>query len=383
MKFATRVTIVAAALLVAVTGSFQIISVVYADQYDDQINALKREINSYENEADKLSKKADTLQNALNKISAEKALLQKRIDASEVTYKKLKAEIKQTKADIATNKVALGDTLADIYIGGEVTPIEMLASSQNISDFLNEQEYQSSVRDQLVGKINEIQALEAKLEKDKKAIERVLKDQKQQRALLTKKENERAQLIRETKGKESAYQNLIAKNNDNIEAVRRQQVEANRAAAAAEGINVISQGSCGGGYPSVARSSSGYWGCRYGKDVGVDNWGMYNRECVSYVAFKIAQDGKHMPAWGRTGAANAMYWPDRATQDGIPWDYASNPQRGDAAVWKTGRHGHVMYVEAVNDAKTQVLVSDYNFYGTGQYGAPRWMPISNTYFIHF
>jgi surface antigen len=125
---------------------------------------------------------------------------------------------------------------------------------------------------------------------------------------------------------------------------------------------------CGGGYPFV-------W-CNAPQDTLVDNWGMYNRESVSYTAYKVSASGRNMPYWG--GRGNANQWPDSARAAGIPVD--GTPKAGDVAISMAGLYGHAMYVEAVSG--NMVTVSQYNFAGHGEYST---MSISagGILFIHF
>jgi surface antigen len=126
---------------------------------------------------------------------------------------------------------------------------------------------------------------------------------------------------------------------------------------------------CGGGYPAR-------W-CNAPLDSLIDNWGMYNRECVSYAAYKIVASGRTMPYWG--GHGNANQWPANARAAGIPVD--GNPKVGDVAISMAGPYGFAMYVEAVqSDGK--IHVSQYNYDNQGEYSEMTISP-GGLYFIHF
>lgn len=124
---------------------------------------------------------------------------------------------------------------------------------------------------------------------------------------------------------------------------------------------------CGGGYPEQ-------W-CKDPLDSVVDTWGMYNRECVSYTAYRIAASGRGMPF----GFGDANKWPEAAVTHHIPVD--THPQAGDVAIKKGGKHGHSMYVESVS-ADGTIKVSEYNKNKTGTFQQETLSP-EGLLFIHF
>jgi surface antigen len=118
-------------------------------------------------------------------------------------------------------------------------------------------------------------------------------------------------------------------------------------------IALASRGpACGGGYPEK-------W-CKRSLDSVVDDWGMYNRECVSYTAYRVALSGRRMPY----GFGDANRWPMAAKMSGIAVDYS--PRAGDVAIRMDNNHGHSMYIEWINDDGT-LHVSEYNKNKNGTY----------------
>jgi len=65
-----------------------------------------------------------------------------------------------------------------LYVDDKITPIEMLASSKTVSDFIDKQEYRSSVRNQLTSTISEIKVLKESLVAQKTDVETCLKRSK-------------------------------------------------------------------------------------------------------------------------------------------------------------------------------------------------------------
>lgn len=125
------------------------------------------------------------------------------------------------------------------------------------------------------------------------------------------------------------------------------------------------------------------------RDRVLDPWGFYNRECVSFVAWRMNRDAKRTRApWAFTNYMRGGHW-----GNGEHWDenakllgYPIKPRAtrvGVIAQWNRaevggGFPGHVAYVSKVNPNGT-VNVEEYNFRVRGGYGtrvgirAPRYI----------
>lgn len=351
--------------LIAVIGLAPVTHV-FADTYDEQIKQLQNEIGGYQAEAGRLRSEADTLQNAVNALNAQKMAIQAQLDLTQTKLNQLNDDIEATQQKLEKQQMVLSSTISDLSVESTTSPIEMIAGSDSIGDFIDRQEYRSSVQEQIESAIKEVKSLKAKLAAQKTEVEKTLADQTAQRNDLAAKEAEQANLLAATQGQEAAYQNLIGSKNSQIANLRAQQAAANaRFYSSSPGTGPT----CGGGYP-------GKW-CNAAQDTLIDDWGMFNRECVSYTAFRVAASGRHMPYWG--GAGNANQWDDNARAAGIPVDYS--PQAGDVAISNAGYYGHAMYVESVNGNGT-INISQYNVGLDGRYSTNT-ISTSGLVFIHF
>lgn len=353
-QLASSSTLVAAAVLAVVASPLAMTNSAYADRFDDAIRAKEQEISQYQKEASKLAKEGDTLQAAVSKITAQKQTIQGQVDLSQAKYDKLQSEIEKTKQRIKKNQSAFAENVENLYADGTITPLEILAGSDSVGDFITNQEQRLGVNDEIGSNIETIAREQKKLSRQKDQAEQVLNDQKSQRDALAAKESERQKLLNETRGQESAYNSLSAKRNQEISGLRAQQASENAARAQQYGVHVtVSAGGGGGGYPSYLAGAP--------MDSLVDPWGMYNRECVSYAAWKVHQAYGNMPYWG--GYGNANQWLGNARSSGIPT--GSTPKPGSVAVMMSGYYGHVAWVESVSGG--MVHVSQYNWDMAGSY----------------
>ncbi len=340
-----------------------------ADVYDEAINRLQGEVNSYQAEAGRLRQEANTLQNAVNVLNAQKMAIQAQIDLSQAKADKLKADIAVNEQKLERQKKTINKTIAQIYANGSTTPIEALAGAKNVGEYVSSQAVRGSVQSQLKKAMDEVKRIKTDLEKQKVEVDKVLADQTVQRNDLAAKEAEQATMLAQAQGQEAMYQNMIGEKNSQISSLRSQQAAAN--ARFGGGSYAAGSGpACGGGYPAK-------W-CEAPMDSLVDDWGMFNRECVSYTAFKVWQSGRHMPYWG--GIGNANQWDENAIRAGIPTDYS--PRAGDVAISNAGYYGHAMYVESVNSDGT-INISQYNVNWDGRYSTRNGVSPAGLVFIHF
>ena len=361
-------SIFAAMALVTVVGSaFSYQPPAHADKFDDQIQALQREIDAYTEEARRLSDQTSSLQAQLDILSTERAQIQAQIVISETRFQQLQVQIDETEDEIQQTRVALGRTLADIYIDDKISPLEMLASSRTIGDFIDQQEYRAVIRNQLSVRIVEIQALQATLEEQQTAVARTLGDQKNARNALVERETAQQQLINETQGQQSAFLRLAAETNSRKLDIQRQQQAAIEAAIAAAaggaGVTILPGDPNKGGYPweegcyvdENAISRGGYNG------NGSDPLGYGCRQCVSYTAWKVLEKTDYAPRWW----GNANMWPSSARAAGF--STGNTPRPGAVGIISAGQYGHSVWIEAVNSDGT-VDVSQYNYYNAGGSG---------------
>lgn len=352
-SLASRAALVAMSVLIAGSGVFALGSHVFARDYEAEIKAKEQEASKYNSEASRLGEMADNLQSELDKINSQITTIQGQIVDSQKKIDNLNAQIKKNEILIKQRRKAMGQVLADMHVDDQISPLEMLASSNSIGDYIDKQEQRSSLRTSLNGKIKEIKALQKKLEENKKLVENTLRDQEAQRNVLSSKQSEKAKLVADTKNDQNAYSALAQKRNSEVAKLREEQAAANRRALGG-GVSIPGGIPGGGGYPGVWANAP--------LDAYVDPWGLYTRECVSYVAWKIHSTGRYVPHFG--GAGNANQWPSTAARHGI--SSGSTPKAGAAAVMNIGYYGHVMYVESVNGDGT-ITVSDYNFAWDGLY----------------
>ncbi len=354
------------AVLLAVTTSFQAAHIVKADDFDRRIAEIQNQISQYQAEAGKLASQAESFQKEMDALTAQKNVIQGQINLKQAEYDKLVNDIAVNEKKIVDNQDALGSTIADLYVSGDISPLEMLASSQSITDYVDKESYRNAVKDTLTQTIGSIKKLKKQLEEQKKDVERVLAEQKMARDALVAKENQQASLIAQTRGQEAAYNKLVGERESQKLALQKQQQAAIEAALRRGGgsINVLPGDPNKGGYPWEAGCwvDANAWSHGGSGGDGTDPLGYGCRQCVSYTAWKVGQRTGDFPRyWG-----NANMWPNSARKAG--YNTGGTPRANSVGVISAGAYGHVVWVEAVNGDGT-IDISQYNYYNAG---GPGW-----------
>ena len=341
-------------------------ALVKADQFEEQIRQLSAENGEKRESVNQLGAQASSFEDAINKLQQQISVMQAQIAANEKRVVELQQQIAEAEAELAKQKDLLGQNIRAMYVEDDISTLEMLASSNDLSDFVDKQQYRNSVKNKIKATVDKINDLKHQLKGQKETLEQTLKNQNEVKTQLSVQQGEQNHLLSLNQQQQSELNGAIKNNNAKIAELRKQQAAEN---AKIFGGSVPKGIPGGGGYP-------GAWAFAPIDSI-VDTWGMYNRECVSYTAWKVWSTGRFMPYWG--GRGNANQWDDNARAAGIPVD--GNPRVGDVAVKNAGFYGHVMYVEHVYGDGT-IYISQYNAGWDGNYSEAR-ISASGLVFIHF
>jgi len=323
-----------------------------ADSFDDQINALNQANASNRSILDGLKDQAASYQDAINQLQVQINGIQASINENEALQADLQSQIEEAQRQIDARRSQLASDVKAMYVDGTPSTLEVLANSKNLSDFVDKQEYRTTVQNKLQDTLKQIAALQAELQQKKAEVEALLTQENAQKDQLASARAEQSRMLSYNKSQQADYNAEITANSKKISQLRSQQAAANRALSGGGGVIAGDPGH--GGYPAKWDNAA--------QDSMVDSWGMYNRECVSYTAWKVYQTYGYMPYWG--GVGNANQWPGNARRAGIPT--SSTPQAGTVAIWNVGYYGHAMWVEAVNDDGS-IWISQYNYDYNGHY----------------
>jgi len=352
-------------ILLFTLGTFAGVRLVGAQSLQQQINELQNENSATQGQINALKIEAASYQDTINALQAQINQYQAEINQRQAESERIQAEIVVAEAELAKQRDLLGQNIKAMYLEGDISTIEMLATSKNLSDFFDKQQYREVVKNKIKTTVDKVTSLKVELQTKKEQVEQIIKQQEALRAATAVQKAEQNRLLSFNKSQQAEYNQQVKDNQAQINELKRQQAIEN-ARLFGGGNGQLGGGGYPWGYASCIHTGQVEGYC-YNYDWGVAgspwNWqlgGYGYRNCTDWVAYRVRIAGGYVPS----GLGNAKTWDDRAGAYG--YAVSSTPRVGAAAVSNSGYYGHVMYVEVVNNDGS-IIVSDYNRAGTGKY----------------
>ena len=329
---------VAIIAFVLVSGGFsRIVRAVSCSSVSDcqaQIGNLSGQNAQSQQQLDALQLTAQGYQGALDSLNAQISTLQSQIDSNQAKQADIQAKIVANQNEIILKKAQLADDIKTMYIEGSMSTIEQLATSKNLSDYVDKQEYQTVVQDKLTSIIDQINALQKTLQDQKAQIDQLLVSLNAQNDQLSAAQAQQAQLLSYNQSQQDSYNAQVSANQHKISTLQAQQSAIIQAGTQTLGTRGNGSSTCNNG-----NGSGGYPWCDSPLDYPTVAGGFPNRECTAYAYWYFTQVEGHSD-FQVTG--NANQWLNFSN-----YPTHGTPQVGGIAVETAGAFGHVAIVQAL------------------------------------
>ncbi len=211
-------------------------NIVFADEKEDKIRQLEAQIDQYNQEIAKKESEAKSLANQISIFDLQIKQVQAEIDATNLTISQLNSAIKQKEADIKqkekeikSQNALLAEYLRQVAKNDAGSFLEFLLKNKKFSDFYDDLNNLSNVQKQIQETLANIKNLKDKLTSEKEDLENDKAEQQQlklvqsrQKTQISNSKKEKQKLLDQTKGQEKLYQQLIAKTQADIQAIKNQ-----------------------------------------------------------------------------------------------------------------------------------------------------------------
>ncbi|HEY5805763.1 MAG TPA: CHAP domain-containing protein [Candidatus Saccharimonadales bacterium] len=336
-----------------------------ASTIDQEIQALKAQNAQNQAAVADLSQTATSYQNAIAQLEAQIGHLRSQINDSIAKQAELQAKIEEGERELQRQRDLLGEDIKAIYTDGNISTIEILATSKDLSEFIDKETYRNAVQQKIQDTLKKITKLQAELKTQKEEVEQLIEQQKEQQASLSANRAEQNRMLALNKQQQAEFNKKTSANQARIDELIAQQRRANEGAKGGYYFIRV-PGSVGAhdvtvdDYPYKDAGFSMQLGpCSHSDSYPdyPDQWGYCTRQCVSYTAWAVERSGRTAPKY----YGSAKNWIYAAPASWVHRD----PQPGDVAITTAGTWGHAMYVEQVDGDR--IYVSQYNQQLTGQY----------------
>jgi len=179
-------------------------------EYEAVINEKQGEIKTLNNQVAIFNAK-------INKLQTEIDITEDDITQIELEILQLEYGIKETAGDIDSQKNNLAKVIQTIAEFDRTSQMEMILASEDLSDFFNQINYLDNLQNGVKEKVDNLKLLKDKLSNNKESKEEKkerlegFKDQlTNQKWSLASQRNSKENLLKETRGEEGRYQQLLA-----------------------------------------------------------------------------------------------------------------------------------------------------------------------------
>ncbi len=193
------------------------------DERNNQIKQLEEEIRQYNLEVDVAGTQAKTLQSTIKtldltqkKINTDLTLTDRKISKTNLTITQMNDEIDEIVKSVNLNKKSIAVLLQERRILDETSTISFFLSNKNLNDIWTDIDNMRQIQNQIKIKSDDLRLIKKDLEQkqtalgvQKKELSYLKEDLTGKRLAVVSTKQEKANLLTQTKNKESAFKELV------------------------------------------------------------------------------------------------------------------------------------------------------------------------------
>src|SRR3990167_11507108 len=154
---------------------------VAADQFDAQIRELQNQNSGLQQNSRSLAAEAASYEDAINKLQVQIDGLHQAILDNQRQNDELQRQIDAAQVELNHQKQILGQNIKAMYLEGQISTLEMLASSKNLSEFIDKQTYRNTVQSKVRDTLDKITQIKLDLEGKQRQIQILISERSEER----------------------------------------------------------------------------------------------------------------------------------------------------------------------------------------------------------
>jgi len=178
---------------------------IFADSLDDQIRELDNQISQNRKAAIQKAQEADSLENKLSILSNEISISLNALNKTRLEIAQSEKKIAEQNSRLEYQLKLLKENIKLIYKKGATSELEILASSDNLSDFISRQQSMHSIKDKINQNLAEINRIKIALEAENQKLNLLAFQQKAQLDTLNSQRDQQQNLLNITRNDQAKY----------------------------------------------------------------------------------------------------------------------------------------------------------------------------------
>lgn len=220
--------IIAAVMLVS--GVFGAIITVHAHTtVEERLEDLREQREKDRVEARRLGRAANVIQDKLVDLRDQIAVIQAQIDVNTVRQRELTNKIAAAQRRLDAQRVLLSANIKAMYIEADTSPLEMIASSKSLGEYVEQQEYRDRLKEAIIETMDEIDLLKKQLNDQRREVARIIAEQQDLKGMISRKEQEAAKQLKQTNLEKSTFDAAVRRQTKRIAELEAQRAAARRA----------------------------------------------------------------------------------------------------------------------------------------------------------
>jgi len=204
------------------------------EELEQQLAEINRQIAQYEAQLKQTQSEKTTLTNKINQLKKEQSKIELQIKSTNLQINQLESKIEETQTSLQTTEQQLAEIKNQISQNIQLLDekeqqplLVILLSKNNLSDLFFELQSLNSLSGNLTSLLKNLEIIKTEYQRQEEIYETQQEDAKNLLAIktlqqkdLTSKAKEQAKILEETKGKEAAYQAMLADSKKKAEEIR-------------------------------------------------------------------------------------------------------------------------------------------------------------------
>ncbi len=180
------------------------------DQVSQQLEATTGQIDQLQSQVQSHSQIAANLADQLKQMASQAEAIRDRIRLTNASIETTNGRIAEVEGRMAVKKAVLGEYVKSDYYLANTSTLEVLAQSDNLSDYISRRQYLEASQKRITDLLSEIRVIKADLDGKRAQLGELQKQLDNEQAAMNTQIAAKNDLLAKTKGEQANYEAMLA-----------------------------------------------------------------------------------------------------------------------------------------------------------------------------